>query len=357
MATIRRSMLQSIINSLNTTLGPALPIFLFAVGCLLLLWGGHLLVKGAVTIARRMGVPILLIGLTIVAAGTSTPELAFNIFAAWKGNGTMSFGNIVGSNIANIGLVLGISALVGPLTVHSRLLRRELPWLIGITILMLVLAWLGPMFSYRGQLVSGFTRWEGLLLLALFCLILWFWVRESRKDASDPLVREAEETAIAEAVGTLLGAWFAFMLGLACLLAGGYLAKEGAVSFARQLGISEALIGLTIVAIATSLPEVITSWIACRKGYCDLAIGNVVGSNLFNILLVLGVTSVGWDIPMPVQWGWFDLFAMLAMTIILFPIALTNKQRITRIEGGMLLFAYVLYMTFSVLREYFPDWF
>ncbi len=350
-------MMQSIFNSLNNVFGPALPIFLFVVGVLLLLWGGHLLVKGAVTIAQRMGVPILLIGLTVVAAGTSSPELAFNIFAAWNGNGTMCFGNVVGSNIANIGLVLGISALAGPLTVHSRLLKRELPWLIGITILMLVLAGVGSKFEFRGNFDKGFTRWEGSLLLAFFGLILWFWFRQSRKDASDPLVREAEETAVAEAIGTLLGAWFAFMLGLACLLAGGYLAKEGAVDFARQLGISEAVIGLTIVAIATSLPEVITSWIACRKGYCDLAIGNVVGSNLFNIRLVLGVTSMGWEIPMPVQWGWFDLFAMLALTIILFPIALSHQKRITRTEGGMLLFAYVLYMTFSVLREYFPDWF
>lgn len=348
-------MLQSIFNSLNNMLGPALPIFLFVVGVLLLLWGGHLLVKGAVTIAQRMGVPILLIGLTVVAAGTSSPELAFNIFAAWKGNGTMCFGNVVGSNIANIGLVLGISALAGPLTVHSRLLKRELPWLIGITIMMLVLAGVGPTIEFRGNIVRGFTRWEGLLLLAFFCLILWFWFRQSRLDGSDPLVQEAKETAVAEAIGTLFGAWLVFMLGFACLLAGGYLAKVGAVSFARQLGISEAVIGLTIVAIATSLPEIITSLIACRKGYCDLAIGNVVGSNLFNILLVLGVTSVGWDIPMPVQWGWFDLSAMLVLTIILFPIAVTHEQRITRTEGGMLLFAYLLYMTFSVLREYYPD--
>lgn len=350
-------MIQSIINFLNNTLGPALPIIMFVLGAILLLWGGHLLVKGAVTIARRMGVPILLIGLTVVAAGTSSPELAFNLIAAWNGNGMMCFGNVVGSNIANIGLVLGISALAAPLTVHSRLLKRELPWLIGITILMLVLAGLGPMIEYRGQLVSGFTRWEGLLLLAIFCLIMWIWIRQSRKDTSDPLVQEAEETAIAEAIGTLVGAWSAFMLGFAFLMAGGYLAKVGAVNFARQLGISEALIGLTIVAIATSLPEVITSWIACRKGYCDLAIGNIVGSNLFNILLVLGVTSMGWDIPMPAQWGWFDLFAMLALTIVLFPIAVSNQQRITRSEGGMLLLAYFLYMTFSVLREYFPDWF
>lgn len=331
----------------------AFPPATLIAGIALLLLGGHWLVDGSVRIARRIGISTLLIGLTVVAFGTSSPELAFNITAAVNGNGELSFGNVVGSNIANIALVLGVAALISPLIVHGRVVTRELPVLILASAGMVFLAWLVPtrIASGDGE-QAGFTRIDGLIMLLGFALCSWLWYRMARKDRSDPLAREAAEELAGEASGSLTIAIVLFVVGLAGLVAGGKLAEIGASGMAHWLGLSDALIGLTVVAVATSLPELTTSVIACRKGHNDLAVGNVVGSNLFNILLVLGATCLFGDVPVPSPWGWWDLGMMLFLTLILLPMALTSRHRITKPEGGFLLVCYFGYITFGVLREY-----
>lgn len=343
-------------GSVQPFLEPMLPWLIFLIGICMLLFGGKLLVKGAVTIASKMGVPIILIGLTIVAFGTSAPELFLNIIAAADGNLYLCFGNVIGSNIANIGLVLGLSAMAGPLVVHSGVLKRELPWLLGVTTLMLVFAWVGSRIIFQTEILRCISRWEAATFLGLFGLLSWHWFRQSRSDVDDPLVQEAKDTAEEETYKTISKAWIMTVLGLIALSLGGYLGKEGAVEIAKQFDIGEEVIGLTIVAIATSLPEISTSWHACRKGLFDLAVGNVIGSNLFNILLVFGVTGLVHPIPIPEPWGWFDLGALFFVTIITFIIASTNK-RVTRWEGGMLMFGYFVYMGFCVLRESRPELF
>jgi len=329
----------------------------FGTGVLLLVLGGNWLVHGAVTVARRLGMPILLIGLTIVAAGTSAPELAFNLSAALAGVGEMCFGNVIGSNIANIGLVLGVCAVMRPLNVHSTVVRRELPWLLGISGFMFLMALLPTSGVRTGQHLRGFGVIDGAVFLIGFVLVIGVWYRRGRKHVRDPLVKEVAETAEAEAMRSLSAAAGVLFGGFVALWVGGALTKEGAVGIARLAGLSDVVIGFTIVAISTSLPEVITSIVAVRKGHTDLAVGNVVGSNLFNILFVLGVTTLFAPVPLPHVWGWYDLFFMFVITAALFPIARLGNTRnsISRAAGILLLVFYVIYLTFVVLRDYF-DW-
>ncbi len=313
-------------------------------GIVCLLAGGHALVSGAVTIASRLGVSTLIVGLTIVAMGTSMPELAFNVIAAWSGHSDLSFGNIVGSNITNIGLVLGFTVVVTPLVVHSRVVSKELPWLVVVTIV----AGLVTLLPFTEK--PGFGLWSGCVMLALFGMFLATWYRMGRADRTDAMVKGLGEEAEAETHGSMKGAIVRIMTGLVALAVGGNLAEDGAVGLARAMGLSEALIGLTIVALATSLPELSTALIAVRRGHHDLAVGNIVGSNLFNLLLVLGVTTVIKPVPRPAYGGW-DLGAMIAITVLLWCMALTNKFKITRWEGALLLFLYFGYMTWCVWRE------
>ena len=325
---------------------------LLAGGILSLLAGGHVLVAGAITIARRLGVSTLIVGLTIVAMGTSAPELAFNVIAATAGHPDLSFGNIVGSNIANIGLVLGITAVLTPLIVHGRVVSKELPWLVVVSIVAGLVTLFPPrLFGINlGIEGGGFGRIGGVVMLLWFGVFMVTWYRMGRSDRTDPLVKGLGEEAEAETLGSMKGAIALVITGLVALAVGGRLAEEGAVGLARAMGLSEALIGLTIVAFATSLPELVTALVAVRKGHHDLAIGNIVGSNLFNLLLVLGVTAVIKPVPRP-EFGLWDLGAMTIITIVLWFMALTHRLKVTRLEGAMLLIAYVGYMTWSVVRE------
>ncbi|MHC4108678.1 MAG: calcium/sodium antiporter, partial [Planctomycetota bacterium] len=319
-----------------------------AVGVIALLLGGHWLVTGSVTIARRLGVSTLVVGLTIVAMGTSAPELFFNVIAAHSGHVELSFGNIIGSNIANIGLVLGVAALYRPLDVHGRVINKELPWLVIVSIAMFGFVLL-PVGEPAGS--AAFSRFDGAIMLAWFVVFFASWYRMGRREAADPLMRELGAEAEAETLGSLTGAVFVVVLGLACLVGGGELTKEGAVAIAEMLGWSEALIGLTIVAFATSLPELVTAIIACRKGHDDLAVGNVVGSNVFNLLLVLGLTAIVAPVVLPGdKQGWQDLIVMLGITCVLMLMAFSHR-RIARWEGALLLGMYFAYMTWGVARE------
>ncbi|MHC5008521.1 MAG: calcium/sodium antiporter [Planctomycetota bacterium] len=319
-----------------------------AVGIIVLLLGGQGLVTGSVTIARRLGVSTLVVGLTIVAMGTSAPELAFNVIAAKAGHGELSFGNIIGSNIANIGLVLGVAALYGPLDVHGRVVKKELPLLLLVSMGMFAFV-LFPIGDR--ELGPAFGKYDGWIMLGGFALFFAGWFRVGLREATDPLMRELRAEAEAETLGSLTGAVFLVLIGLAFLVIGGELTKEGAVAIAEMLGLSQALIGLTIVAFATSLPELVTAVIACRKGHDDLAVGNVVGSNVFNLLLVLGLTAVVAPVALPGgRRGWQDLIVMLGITCVLMLMAFSHR-RIARWEGAVLLAMYIAYMTWSVIRE------
>lgn len=336
-------MLQSIENLAQHPLGA---LAFLAVGIIVLLSGGHALVHGAAAIARRMGWSTLVIGLTIVAFGTSAPELFFNVIAALNNHGELSFGNIVGSNIANIGLILGVTALFAPLVVHGRIVNKELPWLIVISLAMLGLA----LYTFSGT-GRSFDRYEAAFMLIGFGLFTVGWYRMGKREAADPLVTELGETAEKDSQASLGVAWLLFVVGLAALLVGGKATEIGAVSVARSFGWSESLIGLTIVAVATSLPELTTCIIAVRKGHDDLAVGNIVGSNIFNLLLVLGTTAMIAPVQVPAQWGLWDIIAMNVITLMLLLFAMTSNRKINRGKGSVLLVMYFVYMTFSVWRE------
>lgn len=316
-------------------------------GIAMLLIGGHWLVVGSVTIARRVGVSTLVVGLTIVAMGTSAPELAFNLIAAISGHGDLSFGNIIGSNIANIGLVLGLTAVLKPMRVHGRVVSKELPWLLAVSAAMLLAAVKLPV---AGESEPGFGRLDGVLMLLWFGAFFAGWFRMGRREAADPLVKELGKEAEAETLGSITGAVALVAVGLVFLVGGGKLSERGAVALAHWMGFSEAMIGLTVVAFATSLPELATSLMACRKGHDDLAVGNVVGSNVFNLLLVLGLTVLVAPVALPTAHGWFDLIFMVAITCLLMAMART-RHRITRFEGALLLAMYVGYMAWTVGRE------
>ncbi len=322
-----------------------LDVLILIVGIAALLGGANWLVTGAASLARRLGVSTLVIGFTVVAFGTSAPELAFNVIAAIDDRTALSFGNVIGSNIANIGLILGVTAVTAPLVVHSRVIKRELPWLIVASVACCVLA----LTAWPGD-SKGLGRIEGTVALLAFAVFLGGWWRLSQQEKNDRLVTELFDAGSqGESKKPLPIAVAATVGGLAALLAGGKLTEMGAVNIAQALGFSDALIGLTIVAVATSLPELVTCVIAARRGHPDLAIGNIVGSNMFNLLLVLGTTAVIRPVLLPTN-GWQDLAAMLVLTLILLPMART-KRSISRTEGIALLIAFLAYMSWSVIRE------
>ena len=305
------------------------------VGLFLLVWSADRFVTGATGLARRLGVSPLVIGLTIVAFGTSAPEMLVSAMAAWEGNSGIAIGNAIGSNIVNIGLVLGVAALIVPLTVQSRTLRREFPLLIAVTLATLALLW-----------DRDLSRFDGLLLITgLGALMLWTLHLARASAPNDPLV--CEFTAEMPEPMPLARTGWLLISGLVLLLIASRLLVWGAVGIAEGLGVSELVIGLTIVAAGTSLPELATSVAAARKGEHDIVIGNVVGSNLFNLLAVLGVAGTvgpsGFDTAVLTR----DFSLMIALTVALFFMAgdfhRKGPGRVTRVEGAMLLAVFAAY--------------
>lgn len=320
-------------------------------GVFALILGGQILVEAAVVLARRLGLSTLIVGLTVVAFGTSAPELAFNIIAAIDGAGDLGFGNIVGSNIANIGLVLGASALARPLSVHHGVRRRDLPAVAVASAAMIAVALAPPLVTLTsGDAVPGFARLEGVILLGGFGLFLLAMVRQGRSDRaiaaqSASQIDETQSTAESDPEGrSFATACAAFVGGLMLLILGGKLAELGAVGTARWLGWSEVMIGLTVIAIATSLPELVTSIVASVKGHTDLAIGNVMGSNIFNILLVMGATATISPLALPAS-GSADLFWMAGLTVLLGAIILPSRA-LSRAGGAVLIGGYAAYLAF-----------
>lgn len=319
---------------------------LFAAGVVLLVIGGDLLVRGAVVLAERRGVRPLLIGLTLVAFGTSAPELALNVAAALSGDTALSFGNMVGSSLSNLGLILGLSALLRPIKVESSLLKRELPVTLGAVAALISLALL-PGHLTGGR--AGLTRLDGLLLLGGFGLFLRSVLRSARRPAEvgHELAGEVRAAVRSEPVVSTRLALAMVLGGLALLGFGGKLGERGAVGTATTLGLSQHLIGLTVVSLATCLPELITSVLSVRRGQADLALGNVVGSVIFNSLFVLGLVAMMATVPLPTG-GLMALLMLLTLTVLLFPISISFDWTITRPEGGLLLLLYLSFMGFQL---------
>lgn len=316
----------------------------FLGGLLLLLGGGEALVRGAGAIARGLGVPPVVVGLTVVAFGTSAPEFVVAVTGAATGAGGIAFGNVAGANIINIAFILGLTAVIHPLVVHPTIITRELP--------MLLLAMCAALVLSLDQLLGGgdnmLLRGDGLMLCLLFAVFVYYTVMALRKTGTDEFVEAAQAVGWRLRVKTMLTPVGYVLLGLAGLGVGGNLLVTSAVEIAGQLGMTPAAIGLTIVAIGTTFPELATSLLAARRGEADLAVGNVVGSNIFNILLVLGTASVVAPIEVPAR-GPVSLGIGTGLTLLLILLIYTGKLRIRRMEGVLLLSVFAGYIAWVVL--------
>ncbi|KAA6186297.1 calcium/sodium antiporter [Thiohalocapsa marina] len=310
-------------------------------GFALLIWSADRFVDGAAATARHAGMPSLLIGMIVVGFGTSAPEMVVSAMAALGGNPELALGNALGSNIVNTGLVLGVTAVIAPIAVQSRIVRKELPLLLFLSLLLGALLW-----------GNSLTRVEaGLLLAGFFALIGWS-IFAALRNRTDELGSEIDQELQVHPM-TLGRAIFWLVAGLLLLVVSSRVLVWGAVSVAQTMGVSDLIIGLTIVALGTSLPELAASVIATRKGEHDIAIGNVVGSNMFNLLAVVGIAGVIAPVPdLSPEILYRDWPVMLAMTLALFVMAygFRGEGRINRIEGGILLTAFVAYNTYLVLQ-------
>ncbi len=313
-----------------------------AVGLVLLMVGADVLVRGASRLAARCGISPLIVGLTVVAFGTSAPETAVSVQAAWSGSGDIAVGNVVGSNIANVLLILGLSALIAPLIVSNQLIRLDVPIMIGASALVMALAWDGSLARLEGGLLFA-----GVIAYTAFLLV------QSRRHPAAAAAAVGSGPAGAKLAGRPVS-WAidaAFVVGgLVLLVAGSKLLVTGATQLARALGLSELVIGLTVIALGTSLPELATSIMAAVKGERDIAVGNIVGSNIFNLLCVLGLASL--VSPSAVQVArhalTFDLPIMLAVAVACLPIFFTGHA-ISRWEGGAFVGFYALYTAHLVM--------
>lgn len=318
-----------------------------AAGIVLLVLGGSLLVRGASEVAASFGVSPLVVGLTIVGFGTSSPELVVNIFGALRGATDIAFGNVVGSNISNMGLVLGLAAIVMPITIQSQIIRREIPLLILVTTIMTVMALDGLLH----QEPAFISRSDGIVLMLLFCI--FFYVNmmdmlEVRK--GDPIGKEIAEHPLIETVAVSRFRWLYVVAGFGLLFIGGELTIRNGISLASAAGISATLIGLFVVAIGTSMPELVTSIIAALKREPDLALGNVIGSNIFNSLIVLPTSAVITEVAVP-RGGVLDLLVSWGFVVLLIPVFVFGEARLSRSAGILLVALYVIYVVYRVGME------
>ncbi|WP_027390237.1 calcium/sodium antiporter [Chrysiogenes arsenatis] len=308
------------------------------IGLALLVWSADKFVVGSAAAARYFGISPLVIGMVIVGFGTSAPEMVVSALAAFQGNPGIALGNAFGSNITNIALILGITALISPIAVHSQVLRKELPLLTGITFFAVYL-----LFDLE------ITRIDALLLLGVFALIMVWTFRQGAQSSSDALNQEMSE-ALQENRLSLKASVVWMIIGLVVLILSSRLLVWGAVTIARDLGVSDLIIGLTIIAVGTSLPELASSVIAARKGEHDIALGNIIGSNIFNTLAVVGIAGVIQPMAVDAEILHRDLPVMVGLTLALFVIGFGWKRagRINRLEGSMLLACYLGYTVYLV---------
>lgn len=310
------------------------------VGFLLLVKGADFFVEGASSIAKQLHIPAIVIGLTIVAFGTSAPELAVSISAALKGSNDIAIGNVVGSNLFNLLVVVGLSATIYPLHVQKSIIKKDYPISIIAAVLLGVLA----MDTLRGKSQMQLSRVDGFILLAGFVIFMVLVIREGLQGRQESMECEEER-----AIGYTLGKSIVIcIIGMAGIILGGNMVVDGAKEIARAAGLSEAFIGLTIVAFGTSLPELVTSIIAAKKGESDISLGNVVGSNIFNIFLILGVS--GAISPMTVSGTYLYDIAILIIISIVFFIPMAKTKKVSRGLGITMAGSYAAYMVYLFVR-------
>lgn len=304
-------------------------IYLFA-GLLMLFIGAEGLIRGSSSLALKLGITPLVVGLTVVAFGTSSPELVVSLKAALAGNGDISLGNVIGSNIANIALILGISALIRPMKVQAQVIQREIPIMIFVTLLLVAF-----LTDSEIGMTEGIVFFIGIVLYTVISVII------AKKEKSREVVDEFIEGVVNKPMNIWLAIVF-IIFGLLLLIYGSNLFLEASVEIAKMFGMSQAVIGLTIIAVGTSLPELVTSAVASYKNESDIAIGNVVGSNVFNILFILGLTAI----IIPINSSGItliDIMVMLLTAIVIVPLA-WFKFNLNRIEGVFLLIGYAVYI-------------
>ena len=305
-------------------------------GLVLLIWGADRFVYGAGAGARNLGVAPLLVGLTVVAFATSAPEILVSMVAALRGEPGLAFGNAIGSNIVNIGLVLGVVAAIKPIKLASATLRREMPALLAVTLLTVSLF-----------LDTFMSRIDGIvMLIGLIIVMIWLTRLGLRSSSNDPIVAEFE-AEIPDKLSMKL-AIFWFIVGLGTLLLGAELLVDGAIGIAREIGVSDVVIGITLVALGTSLPELAVSLVSAFKDEHGMAIGNIVGSNIFNLLAVIGVAAAIQPSAIAPSVLSLHLFVMVAFTLVLFAMTYDydGKSELSRVEGLSLVFAFLGYQSY-----------
>lgn len=301
-----------------------LNILFIVIGIVLVLWGADRLTDGAVAVAEKMKMPQIVIGLTIVAMGTSMPEFCVSLISALKGTSDLAVGNIVGSNIFNTLLIVGVSALVAPMSIMKTTVRKDIPFALVASALLLIMC-----------LDGDISRIDAAILFVMFLIFMYITLRGAKAQGTD--VEEKEKKPMATWLSVV---WI--LVGLACLIGGSNLFVDGATAVATKLGVSKAVIGLTIVAGGTSLPELATSVVSARKGNSGIAIGNVLGSNVFNILAILGLTGV--ISPMTLKGITMTDLSMMVISIILIWLFSFTKYKIERWEGAILTAVFVGYI-------------
>jgi len=310
-------------------------------GLVLLIWGADRFVHGAAATARNLGVAPLLVGLTVVAFATSAPEILVAVDAALRGAPGLAFGNAIGSNIVNIGLVLGCVAIIRPIQLRSATLRREMPALLAVSLLTVSLF-----------LDSYLSRIDGLVMLTgLVIVMIWLARLGMRSAPTDPIKTDFEAEIPTDVTMRMAILWL--LLGLATLLVGAHLLVDGSIEIARYLGVSEVVIGILLVALGTSLPELAVSLVSALKGEYGLAIGNIVGSNIFNLLAVIGVAATIAPSAMAPTVLSLHIFVMVAFTLVLFAMTYDydGKSELSRIEGVALLIAFLAYDSYVVVQN------
>lgn len=313
---------------------------LLVVGLLFLVKGADLFVTGASSVARRFHIPSLIIGLTIVAFGTSAPEAAVSITSALNGQSDITMGNIIGSNMFNLLVVVGIAAWILPFRVKETIIAKEFPFTLLGCLAVLILAFdvfLGNGFS------NTINRTDGLVLLMLFAIFMYYLLSVALK-----AVKENQDEEVMVSIGLPKSVVY-LIIGIAGIVFGGDIAVNAATKIAMDWGMSEAMVGLTIIAVGTSLPELMTSVVAARKGESDIALGNVIGSNIFNVFFILGISAVITPVTVSAPVA-FDALLLAIISLIAFAFALTGR-RFSKMEGVMLAFIYVIYMIFVIWRN------
>ncbi len=311
-------------------------------GLVILLLAGDLLVRGAVNVALRLGVPALIVSLTIVAFGTSAPELLISVEAVMTGAPGLALGNVVGSNTTNILLVLGVPALISKLHTSGFDTSKSYKTMIAVTLVFIALCFTAPL-----------TWWHGLILLALLAYVLWDQARDAMKHRREMKAARATDEEEVEGADPTIPGWkiAAFiLLGIIGLPLGADMFVDSAVEIAEMFGVSDSVIGLTLVALGTSLPELATTVMAAIRRQADVALGNVIGSNMFNILAIMGVTVMVGDVPVVHPFLAYDLWAMLAASLLIAPFVFNRKLNMTRRWGFALSVLYILYIIMVVLH-------